>query len=274
MIRSAIHRSQRGFSLIEMMTALVIFLLISAVAFSLLGVAQKRYATESEVLNAFQEARLGLDQIVRDVNDAGYPPLTQFASNPNVPSPVLYAVEPFAWEPDYPSTPCQIGQNCTTTPGDFDLVIETQVGQNCPSGTSFGVSFIRYQLRADNTLYRGVECKTAGGDPDSVVTAAKMVPYVQNVMNNAPAAQITNFRTYYPSMFPGAAPVPIFKYTCDTNIGPQDCAALGASPENSVSRIRSVSVTLIVMAPLPDSQTGAPRLVELNGLGRRINPNQ
>lgn len=45
---------QRGFSLMEMMTALVIFLLISAVAFSLLGVAQKRYATESEVLNAFQ----------------------------------------------------------------------------------------------------------------------------------------------------------------------------------------------------------------------------
>jgi hypothetical protein len=33
-------------------------------------------------------------------------------------------------------------------------------------------------------------------------------------------------------------------------------------------------ITLIVAAPLPDATTGRPRLVTLNGRGRRINPNQ
>ncbi|MGC2887530.1 MAG: prepilin-type N-terminal cleavage/methylation domain-containing protein, partial [Candidatus Acidiferrum sp.] len=54
-------RDQRGFSLIEMMIATVIFVLLCGAAFALLSVAQQRYQTESQVLNSFQEARFGLD---------------------------------------------------------------------------------------------------------------------------------------------------------------------------------------------------------------------
>jgi hypothetical protein len=253
-----------------MMTALVIFLLISAVAFSLLGVAQKRYQTESEVLNSFQEARLGLDQIVRDVDDTGFPPQNQFTFGTLTPPVNIYATSPVAWPNYLTQSPCQIGISCTTTPNQWDIILETLVpGQNCPNG---GVSWIRYQLQG-TTLNRGVVCKI-NGDPDSVTTAAGvLVPYVQNVMNNASAAQIAQFQTYYPSMFP-SGPVPIFTYTCDTLNGlPQDCSTASAT-DNSPRNVRAVSVTLIVMAPVPDSQTGAPRLVELNGRGRRVNPNQ
>src|SRR5262249_54840139 len=99
-----------------------------------------------------------LDQIVRDVNQAGFPPVSQFTFGPNTPQVSQYVTSPFAW-PNYLTTaPCPIG-TCTTPPGDFDLIIETQVpDQNCPA-SGRGVSWIRYQLQG-TTLYRGVVCKT------------------------------------------------------------------------------------------------------------------
>src|SRR2546427_7778227 len=114
MSRFRAKTEQRGFTLIELLTALGIFLLVCGAAFTLLGTSQKNYQTESQVLTSFQEARLGLDQIVRDVNDAGYPPPIFFASG----SPLNSASSPFAWSPNYPTSSCQIaiggGGNCTT----------------------------------------------------------------------------------------------------------------------------------------------------------------
>src|SRR5882724_11121076 len=94
---------QAGFSLIELLVALGIFLLVTGAAFTLLGSSQQRYQTESQVLTSFQEARLALDQIVRDVNDAGYPPPTYKSNNYN-----LFASSPFAWTPGYANSPRQI----------------------------------------------------------------------------------------------------------------------------------------------------------------------
>src|SRR5437899_8861853 len=96
---------QEGFTLIELLVSLGIFLLVTGAAFTLLGSSQRRYQTESQVLTSFQEARLGLDQIVRDVNDAGYPPPSFFQSG----FPNLSAKSPFAWSPGYAGPPCQIG---------------------------------------------------------------------------------------------------------------------------------------------------------------------
>src|SRR5229473_3237947 len=160
---------QRGFTLIELLTALGIFLIVCGAAFTLLGSSQQRYQTESQVLTSFQEARLALDQIVRDVNDSGYPPPTY---NDGVPADS--ASSPFAWSQSagYPNTSCQIatggGGNCTTatvnntSPGDFDLIIET----NPTPLTSLSVSWIRYQLLG-TTLYRGTAQKVSNGDPDA-----------------------------------------------------------------------------------------------------------
>src|SRR5262245_43903622 len=95
------HKTQAGFSLLELMIAVVVFVAICGVMFGLLSVSQKRYQTESQVLDSFQEARLGLDQIARDVSSAGYPPLNHFtAANPPAAS---YAVSPIAWTPNYPA---------------------------------------------------------------------------------------------------------------------------------------------------------------------------
>lgn len=285
---------QRGFTLIEMLAALGIFLLVSGAAFTLLTSSQQRFRTEAEVLNSFQEARLGLDQMVRDIDDAGYPPASFLDAN----HPVVSTSFPFGWSPNYTiPSPCQIGTGgggTCASPTDFDIIIETNPDPSrdptcapyCPA------QWIRYSLGGPNntTLMRTVVDKQAPRDPavaTSAASGAPVVPFVQNVMNNSPTLQVgvdaagnpIQLSAEYPVVFPGGAPVPLFQYTCDTpNTAPQNppvpCPPLGNSPDNSPANIRDVAITLIVAAPTPDAATGRTRLVQLEGRGRRINPNQ
>ena len=265
MKRAQCQRAQEGFSLIEMMIAAVIFILLCGAAFALLSLAQQRYQTESQVLNSFQEARFGLEEMVRDVNGSGFPPQSMYSNiTPSLAN--MFAITPVAWSPNYPNNPCQIGTaggGTCATPGDFDMIIERDVDP----WRHDGVEWTRYQL-ANNILSRAQSLKTTSGDPASI-TAPFFVTYVQNVMNNASPAQIAQFQTVYPNMFPGGNPVPIFSYTCYTPYGPQLCTAAGSynSPEN----VTDVEITLIVMAPTVDAQSGQVRLIELHGRGHSLN---
>jgi Tfp pilus assembly protein PilW len=256
------------------MVSVAIFVLICGAVFELMGTTQNRFRTESQVLSAFEEARLGLYQIVRDINDSGYPPQNHFSG---AAAATAFASSPVAWSPNYaPATPCQIGTaggGTCTSPNDFDLIVEGDV-----DGT--GVKWIRYQLPvgvplpASTTLFRGVAPKgPAGTDPVAATSAAGvMLPYVLNVMNNATPAQIAQFQAAFPAMFPGGIPQPLFQFTCDTPTGPVLCQnALG---NNSPANVLDVDITLIVMTPNTDAQTNQIHLVELNGRGHRVNPNQ
>lgn len=265
-------RRQRGFSLIEMMIAAAIFVLLCGAAFALLSVAQQRYQTESQVLNSFQEARFGLDEMVRDVNGSGFPPAGSFSFT-TAPEPSnFYASTPIAWDPGYQSNlACQIGTaggGTCTTPGDFDMIVERDVDP----WHHDGVEWTRYQLQG-TVLYRAQTYKSTSSEPDPT-TAQAFVPYVQNVMNNAPATQIAQLQAAYPNMFPGGKPVPIFQFTCYTPMGPQLCTAPTAGSYNSPVNVTDVEITLIVMAPTVDAQTGQPRLIELQGRGHSLNPLQ
>ena len=260
---------QSGFTLMELMVSMVIFGVISSAIFTLLGNSQKQFRTESQLLSSFQEARIGLDQIVRDASDAGYPPQNHFLV---VPTADQYAIGPLGWKPGYPTgTSCLIGTaggGTCTTPGDWDVIFE---GDNNDSGT---VNWTRYQL-IGTTLYRGQVPKpaAAGSDPVTATSAAGvMLPYVTNVMNNASAAQIATFQAQYPGMFPGGVAQPVFQFTCDSPAGTVLCQ--NAPTSNSPSNVRDVEITLIVQSQQPDMQTRKLRLVELNGRARRINPNQ
>jgi len=143
MSRTRNEKRDRGFTLIELLAALGIFLLITGAAFTLLTSSQQRYQSDSQVLTSFQEARLGLDQIVRDVNDAGFPPPSFFITGYSTQS----TIAPFAWSQaaGYSTSPgsavpCLIGTGgggtCTTStdlaPGDFDIIVETDPNpQDC-----------------------------------------------------------------------------------------------------------------------------------------------
>jgi prepilin-type N-terminal cleavage/methylation domain-containing protein len=254
-------KRQPGFTLIELLVSLGIFLLVIGAAFTLLGSSQNRYQTESQVLTSFQEARLGLDQIVRDVNDAGYPPPSYVGTDPT-----RFTITPFAWNPGYAgSISCVIGTGgggTCATPSDFDLIIETNPNPQDPACPPNCVQWIRYQLQTPPavqvpTLMRGAVYK-AGNNPDAATSAAGVLaPFVQNVVNT-PAQ-------------------PIFSYTCDTlataQSAPLPCP-LAAPADNFPANIRDVMINLIVATPQLDATTGQPRVVELRGRGRRINPNQ
>jgi prepilin-type N-terminal cleavage/methylation domain-containing protein len=262
------HRPQTGFSLLEMMVSVAIFSILSGAAFGLLAVSQNRQRTESAMLDSFQEARLGLDQIVRDANDAGYPPANQFTFTPvaNTLAANSVAASPVAWSPNYPAGPCAIGVGCAS-PGDFDLIIETDIDPAAGNG----VEWVRYKLQG-TTLFRGVASKAPNSDP-MAATEVVLFPYVRNVMNRAPAAQIARYQAIYPAMFPGGNPVPIFTYFCDP-VGGGKAAAVPCTAANDPTNIRDVGVTVIVLATETDAQTNVPRLVELSGRGHRINPNK
>ena len=249
-----------GFTILELMVAMAIFTVICAAMFGLLEMSQKKYSTESQMSGSFQEARLGVDQMVRDINVSGYPSMSMFSSTA---IPTNFAVSPFAWDPGYMSnTNCQVGLTCNPTPGDFDLIVETDFGNGS------GVNWIRYQL-IGTTLYRSVVAKT-GGDPVAATSAAAvMTPFVENVMNNVPDPLLTQIKTQYPAMFP-IGPVPIFQYTCATPAGPQPCTLAAGS--NDPKNISDVDVTLIVKTPHEDLQTQALQLVELTGRGHVSNP--
>jgi prepilin-type N-terminal cleavage/methylation domain-containing protein len=265
------NKRQHGFTLIELMVGLGIFLLITGAAFTLLSSSQQRYQSESQVLTSFQEARLGLDQMVRDIDDAGFPPPTYFSSS----FPLLSASAPFAWSPGYTvPTPCQIGTGgggTCFTPGDFDVIIETNPNPQDPGSQ---VEWIEYKLQG-TTLMRGVANKAPSADPSvQVQNSGTLGPFVQNVVNNTCPPQIPQCQAAYPGIF-GGGPVPIFSYTCDNSSPPPSAVpCLAAGADNSPANIRDVAITLIVAAPLPDAATGVPRLVQLSGRGRRINPNQ
>lgn len=262
MSRQADQRN--GFTLIELLLAMSVFLLICAAMFGLLQLSQQRYASETQLSGAFQETRLAVDQIARDVTDAGFPSAGMFSK---LPDGTLYAFSPVAWSPGYPSIPpCLIGTGgggTCTTPGDFDLILETTL----QTQTGPVVSWIRYQL-VGTTLYRAVVAKTDGDPAGAFSAPGIMVPFLNNVMNNA-TGEFSQIQVSYPAMFP-TGNVPIFQYMCDTPVGTVACPNAGtySSPQN----IRDVDITLIVQTQQPDAQTGQLKLIELNGRGHRLNP--
>ena len=257
----------RGFTILELMIAMAIFTVICGAMFGLLQLSQQKYSSETQLSGAFQETRLAVDQIVRDFSVSGYPAVSMFSKVPADSS--QYALNPVAWDPNYPVTFCLVGTaggGTCQTPGDFDLIVETDLGS--------GVSWVRYQL-IGTTLYRTVVGKTAVGDPVNATSPASLrVPFLTNVMNNvmntSSAGLLTQINSAYPSMFPGGAPQPIFKYTCNTPAGPKPCPLAGN--DGVPGNIRDVDINLIVMTRSPDAQTQVLKLVELNGRGHRVNP--
>jgi prepilin-type N-terminal cleavage/methylation domain-containing protein len=229
-LRHSKSHTERGFSLIELMIATLLFTTVAGITFALLGVSLKRYQTEKDYLNSFQQANVAMDQIARDVHSAGYPPANSFTTAAAALSPAKVAT-PFGWSPNYLVTPCTVGATCTS-PGAYDLITEADLGDGN------GVQWIRYVLQG-TTLMRGVAAKTAGADPVAA-TALTLIPYLDNVMNNPTAAQMAFLKVSYPAMFPGGAAVPIFTYTYDTGAA--------AQPAN----IREVNITLIVQSLRPD----------------------
>ena len=216
------HRAG-GFSLVELLVGTVLFTIITGAVFSLLVSAQLRYRGESSVTETFQQANVAIDQIVRDVHSAGYPPITSLQPAVSSAQPWNYAL-PFAWSPNYPGTPCTLGTggNCVV-PGNNDLIVEADTGS--------GVQWIRYSLQ-NGTLMRGVTPKAKGGDP-ATSTSSDLVPYLDNVINQVPVFSY-GFDNTAPS-----TPVPA-SYIREVNI---TLVVQSAQPDPQTKQFRTITLT-------------------------------
>jgi type II secretory pathway pseudopilin PulG len=226
-----------GYSLLELLVATILFTIISGTVFSLLSTSQLTYQGESTLAAAFQQANVAIDQMVRDVHSAGFPPASSFNIAVAQNHPENVAV-PFSWAPGYtnvPPTPCTvgIGGSCSM-PGQNDLILES-------ADTNGLVQWIRYSLQG-TTLMRGSTRKARFADAVAS-TDGNWVPYLDNVVN--PPGQ------------------PIFSYIMDDG-----------TLNGLVTNIRKVNINLVVQAAQKDAQTNQFRTVTVTGQAVRFNPNQ
>src|SRR5438132_13553110 len=68
-----------GFSLMEVLIVLVVLLTLTASIFQMINTSTQRSSAEQTKLDMFQEAREFMDQMARDLRQAGYPNARNFA---------------------------------------------------------------------------------------------------------------------------------------------------------------------------------------------------
>lgn len=244
-----------GFSLVELMVVLVIFLIVAGSVFGLLSVAQVRYRSEQEFVDSFQGARLGVDQIAREIRLAGYPPPYSYTNTPADPlmAPADLQRRFAIGFVGLPTQNCQVGATCILPTG-WDLVIEGDVDPEReltpgpPIDPTEQVEWIRYVLVPDaggqtSTLMRAVVPKVAGADPVAA-TVPFLSPFVEGILNQ-----------------PGVAGDEIFRFVCDPLVA-------FCSPQNIIE----VQIVVRARPMRRDMQTQQVRELTLQGIGRRINP--
>ena len=233
--------------MVEIIVVIFVVMAVMAVVFSAIASVQKRYRTEEERVDTMQNAREFVDQIERDLHNAGYPTASMYTStSPNYNSVTL------AWPGLVAASKTEI-----LFEGDLDN-----------SGT---VSSIRYQLQADSsgkcpcTLRRSANYKSSSGGPTGQTAAYSAE--VENVVNsiggtspwqitgNAPNGTANN--TLYAQYKNDV----LFEFLDSTGASvtvPDDLSTSGnlSSGQTAATSIRTVVVTLNVLGPNTDIDTG------------------
>ena len=155
-----------GFSLIELMIVMVLVLAISGVILQVINLAGARSAAEQAKTDVFQEAREFMDQMSRDLRQAGYP-------SPRNMDPVVFTQNPFINDLRAAAGVVELS--------DSDLKFE---GDTDGTGT---VKVIHYHL--DNSTTNGCPCLKRSelpkidGSPLTGQTTEQYQVEVQGVQN-------------------------------------------------------------------------------------------
>ena len=302
------NKRQQGFSLIELMVVLLIFMIVSAVIFGLINVAQIRYRSEQQFLDSFKSARDAVDLMVRDIRNAGYPPPFTYAGNlnfpPNGPTPVLYPA-PVPWTD--PAAAGQTLQNrfsagivgfnagllrdmtCTVNgganlcriPNAWDMVLELDVDpENNLAGAPPTVELVRYNLcwadpNGPCTPVTGVPA--FGNMPPWLVRSISTKNMVANPTGSLAGivppltsnSALVEVIVQNPALAPNAA---LPDGSRNTPMFQFICA--GGAAFCTVEQIDSVIVTVRTRGANQDVQTRRFRGVTVQGMARRLNPSR
>ncbi len=181
------RKNERGLTLIEVMIVLLIVTLLGGVIFSQINTVQQRAATEETRLDLFQEARDFMDQMTRDLHQAGYPNMHNFAPGQLVAGTTTACTamaDPTACDPNVAIGLVKIDKDRLYFEGDVD-------------GTGI-VSEVVYQLISTGTncpcLRRSQQHKTVGNPLPTSEGGDQGAPVfyteVQGVLNGTSTAPI------------------------------------------------------------------------------------
>ncbi len=245
------RRPQLGFSLIELLTVLVILTLVMGVVFQQMIQVQQRYQVEQTKLDMFQESREFLDQMTRDLHQAGYPNAKMYANG------VLTA---------------PINNDIRNAVGLAQVTPTSILFQGDVDGNGV-VDSVAYTLISDPANPGSCPCwvqrsQVAKGPLDPLAQPTAPSNEVQNVINSAgtmtvfgqitlPTGVMTN-----QALYGQYAVNPIFQ--AYDNGGNLVCCGAGASAgaavdintnPTAIKSIKTVRITLNVLGTQPDMRT-------------------
>ena len=169
------RRANAGFSLVELTVSLAVVILVSGVILRVVSVVGARSATEQTKLDMFQETREFMDQMSRDLRQAGYP-------SPRNLDPSVFTQNPFINDHVAAAGVVRVDSGDLWFEGDMD-----GTGQ---------VSVVRYHL--DTSTDNGCPCLKRSQVPKvdgSPLTGQSDPVYqieVQGVLNTSIFSAFTN----------------------------------------------------------------------------------
>ena len=228
------HRHHRGFTVLEAMVAILLMTVIAGAVFQQIDYAQQRANAEQNKLDIFQETRDFMDQMTRDLHQAGYPNLHNFA----------------------PGQLTNGANDSRTGVGLVNINYNELWFEGDVDGTGV-VSSVQYHL---DTTGNGCPClrrsqiPKVNGNPYTGQSAAAFQTEVQNVLNGTSAS-------------------PIF-YAYDTYNNPVTLPVDFNTNAATMATISTIKVVLTAQSPYADLKTGQRPSVTLASTVRINNCSQ
>src|SRR5579859_1283387 len=257
-MKKALNRGNRqaGFTLLEMMLAVAILTIVMGVVFSNEDMVQKRYNTEDAKTDMIQESREFVDQLTRDLEQAGFP-----------------AGDMYTATPADTSTSKAVGLAAVSA---TDVIFEGDVnGDGTVWVVEYQLDSTQYSGKCPCKLKRSVVAKTAGTAATSVVPSFSTE--VERVLNSAGSTSAYTLvgadahSQAFDTLYSQYKTFPIFTfYDVSGNqiTVPNDLTGANLTTgSNSVtlSDVHSIVVTVNVLARLPDQQTQVYPAISLRG---------
>ena len=174
----------RGFSLIELMMALLVMMIVVGGIFGVIDVVNQRSSTEQSKLDMFQEAREFMDQMSRDLRQVGFPSPRNYSAG------VL--TTPTANDQRVAAGLIKVDEGELWFEGDMD-----------GTGT---VSVVHYWLDTSTTnncpCLKRSQLQKITGDPITGQTTPAYQTEVQNVQNTSIFSAFVKFQTGTPLALP------------------------------------------------------------------------
>lgn len=257
-----VKRSQGGFSLLELIIVLSILTIVMAGIFGMMDRAQKRYAVEDTKLDLTQESRQFLDQVVRDLHQAGFP------------NQRMYDTAPAG------------GANSSKVAVGLVRVSFTDIIFEGDVDSDGVVDVVRYQVSPDSgtscpcTIRRSQVAKVNNTAPDDQPT--NFVAEVQRVLNTSGAGNSpltisgTTFGAANDTIYASYKTQPVFQYYDQNGIViagiPNTLQTSGTGNEPTMlAKIKSVRVTINTLATAVDLDARRMPAVSMTSSARIAN---